>query len=53
VTGRGVNDDSRIVVVAHEFGVGGREVFFTCFGPVFVKSGIFQGFLHFSMTKEQ
>ena len=26
MTGRAVNDDSRIVVVAHEFGVGGREL---------------------------
>jgi len=26
VAGRGVNNDSRIVVVAHEFGVGGLEL---------------------------
>jgi len=26
VTGRCVNDDSRVLVVAHEFGVGGREL---------------------------
>lgn len=26
MTGRCVNDDSRVLVVAHEFGVGGREL---------------------------
>ena len=26
VAGRGVNDDSRVLVIAHEFGVGGREL---------------------------